>query len=293
MNTATLLIPKRLSQSSIHDNGYEQGWLDDRVKIFKINPKTGEEYLAEIREPNETVKSDIGFNNCPKKKKASYQNDGEKGDKRMVIRNNDGMYTGTVKPARAELVAFAEKNNYDGLISKAMRHFHIGHGTAKKWLIEENLLEKPKVTAIKKALQIDTEDKKTVNAIKEITSLQDELDRCHAEAIIQRGAKEQYEQQAKEFYEQNGVVCKRCGKVMGWNDIKGELSFDDGPYCESCYDILLAKTDIIIDFSEEVADGIMTKTQQIILNAQLLVNRVKEDRVALEIIRQLIKEGEL
>ena len=99
----------------IRDNGYEPGWLDNRTKVKRIDPETGELYLARIEDPNGNILED-------------YAKEGDIMAKGIPAN----------KPTIKELTQIWEESGHS--INKVRAHYKTYWKTAKEWLIEAGLV---------------------------------------------------------------------------------------------------------------------------------------------------------
>jgi len=99
----------------IADNGFDPGWLDNRTKIYRIDPDTGEQYLARIEDTEGNVIE-------------GYTKEGDTLAKGIPAN----------RPDIEELTQVWEEAGHS--INKVKDHFNVYWGTAKEWLIEAGLI---------------------------------------------------------------------------------------------------------------------------------------------------------
>lgn len=124
----------------LKDNGYDPAWLDNQVKVYRLDPETNEQYLARIEDGEGNVLED-------------YTKEGDTLAK--------GIHA--VRPEITELIQVWEECNHS--INKVRAHYKTYWQTAKEWLEEAGLVSKGPVKKPKEEPEPDHDHTLLIQAI--------------------------------------------------------------------------------------------------------------------------------
>ena len=124
----------------LKDNGYDPAWLDNQVKVYRLDPETNEQYLARIEDSEGNVLED-------------YTKEGDTLAK--------GIHA--VRPEITELILVWEECGHS--INKVRAHYKTYWQTAKEWLEEAGLVSKGPVKKPKEEPEPDHDHTLLIQAI--------------------------------------------------------------------------------------------------------------------------------